>query len=107
MRLRLALAVAAAAICAGGAHAAPRAIAAPIKLPVCAEDALWRCGSVTVPLERANPAAGTIRVAFYVSPHTGSGRVLEPIFITPGGPGESGWSERFFYEKAPAALGTA
>jgi pimeloyl-ACP methyl ester carboxylesterase len=101
MRLRLALAIAAAAIGAGGAHAVPRAAAAPIKLPLCAEDALWRCGSVTVPLERADPAAGTIRIAFYVSPHTGSGRVLEPIFITPGGPGESGWTERFFYEKAP------
>jgi len=36
-----------------------------------------------------------------VSPHTGSGSALEPIFITPGGPGESGWAERFFYEKAP------
>jgi hypothetical protein len=83
MRLRLALAVAAAAIYASGAHAAPRAVAAPIKLPVCTEDALWRCGSVTVPLDRANPAAGTIRIAFYVSPHTGSGRVLEPIARRP------------------------
>ena len=62
------------------------------------------CGDAAasvVPLDRANPAAGSIRIAFYVSPHTGSGRALEPIFITPGGPGESGWSTRFFYEKAP------
>ncbi len=76
-------------------------LATPGSLPVCAGDSQWRCGSVVVPLDRADPAAGTIRVAFYVSPHTGSGPVLEPIFVTPGGPGESGWAERFFYEKAP------
>ncbi len=76
-------------------------VATPAKLPVCADDAAWRCGSITVPVDRADPAAGTIRIAFYVAPHTGPGRVLEPIFITPGGPGESGWAERFFYEKAP------
>jgi pimeloyl-ACP methyl ester carboxylesterase len=70
-------------------------------LPVCADDPSWRCGSLSVPLDRANPGAGSIRIAFYLLPHTGPGRALEPIFITPGGPGESGWSERFFYEKAP------
>ena len=44
-------------------------------------------------------SAASIRIAFYVSPHTGSGPALEPIFITPGGPGGSGWADRFFYEK--------
>jgi pimeloyl-ACP methyl ester carboxylesterase len=78
----------------------PAAPAGRGKLPLCADDTAWRCGSIVVPLDRARPAAGTIRVAFYVEPHTGSGRALEPIFITPGGPGESGWAERFFYEKA-------
>src|SRR6476660_4786532 len=71
-------------------------------LPVCSDDSAWRCGGVEVPVDRADPAAGTIRIAFYVSPHTGSGPGLEPIFIAPGGPGESGWSERFFYERASA-----
>jgi len=75
--------------------------ATPATLPVCAGDSQWHCGSITVPLDRADPSAGTIPIAFYVSPHTGSGPALEPIFITPGGPGESGWAERFFYEKAP------
>jgi pimeloyl-ACP methyl ester carboxylesterase len=59
---------------------------------------------VSVPLDRAHPAAGSIPLAFYVSPHTGSDRPLEPIFITPGGPGESGWAERFFYERSPELL---
>jgi len=76
-------------------------LATPAKLPVCAGDSQWRCGDVVVPLDRADPSAGSIQIAFYVSPHTGSGPALEPIFITPGGPGESGWAERFFYEKAP------
>ena len=101
-RAVLTLAVAAATlvgIVASFAHGTARAARAD--LPICTGDAAWRCGNVSVPLDRANPAAGSIRIAFYVSPHTGSGRALEPIFITPGGPGESGWAKRFFYEKAP------
>ena len=74
----------------------------PAKLPLCVDDASWQCGSIVVPLDRAHPSEGAIRIAFYVSPHIAKGRGLEPVFITPGGPGESGWSERFFYEKAPA-----
>ncbi len=86
-------------IVASFAHGTARAARAD--LPVCTGDAAWRCGSVSVPLDRANPAAGSIRIAFYVAPHTGSSPALEPIFITPGGPGYSGWATRFFYEKAP------
>src|SRR5262249_22181770 len=49
------------------------------------------CGSVEVPLDRADPAAGTISVAFYVHRHTeADAPAAEPVFTTPGGPGSGG-----------------
>ncbi len=49
------------------------------------------CGSVDVPLDRANPDAGTISIAFYVHRHTDTrAPAAEPIFATPGGPGSGG-----------------
>jgi pimeloyl-ACP methyl ester carboxylesterase len=48
-----------------------------------------KCGTVTVPLDRANPAMGTIPIFFRYVRHTGSGPVGDPIFTTEGGPGYS------------------
>ena len=49
-----------------------------------------RCGSVTVPLDRANPSAGTIDVAYQLLPHTDTSRAsLGTIVPNPGGPGNS------------------
>jgi pimeloyl-ACP methyl ester carboxylesterase len=49
------------------------------------------CGSIDVPLDRADPDAGTISIGFSVHPHTdGSTPVAEPIFALPGGPGSGG-----------------
>ena len=48
--------------------------------------------------DRADPAAGKIPIAFYVHPRTDSSSpAREPIFVSPGGPGDSGWGVRFFY----------
>jgi pimeloyl-ACP methyl ester carboxylesterase len=48
-----------------------------------------KCGTVTVPLDRANPAMGTIPIFFRYVRHTGSGPVGDPIITTEGGPGYS------------------
>ncbi|MFL5798030.1 MAG: alpha/beta hydrolase [Actinomycetota bacterium] len=57
----------------------------------CEERGDLRCGSVDVPLDRANPDGRTISIAFYVHRHTDTGApAAEPIFATPGGPGSGG-----------------
>jgi pimeloyl-ACP methyl ester carboxylesterase len=49
-----------------------------------------RCGSVTVPLDRANPSAGTIAIAYELLPRTDTSRpALGTILPNPGGPGDS------------------
>jgi pimeloyl-ACP methyl ester carboxylesterase len=48
-----------------------------------------KCGTVEVPLDRANPAMGNIPIFFRYVRHTGSGPVGDPIFTTEGGPGYS------------------
>ena len=53
-----------------------------------------KCGTVAVPLDRANPAMGTIPIFFRYVRHTGSGPVGDPIFTTEGGPWLCGHPER-------------
>jgi pimeloyl-ACP methyl ester carboxylesterase len=49
-----------------------------------------RCGTVAVPLDRADPSAGTIDIAYALVPHTDAGRPsLGTIVPNPGGPGQS------------------
>jgi pimeloyl-ACP methyl ester carboxylesterase len=49
-----------------------------------------RCGSVTVPLDRANPSAGTIDIAYRLLSRTDTSRpALGTIVPNPGGPGDS------------------
>jgi pimeloyl-ACP methyl ester carboxylesterase len=49
-----------------------------------------QCGSVTVPLDRANPSAGTIDIAYELLPRTDTSRpALGTIVPNPGGPGNS------------------
>src|SRR3954452_16013273 len=49
-----------------------------------------RCASVTVPLDRTNPLAGTTDVAYALFPRTDTSRpALGTIVPNPGGPGES------------------
>jgi pimeloyl-ACP methyl ester carboxylesterase len=49
-----------------------------------------RCGTVTVPLDRAHPAAGTIDIAYALVPHSdASSPSLGTVVTNPGGPGQS------------------
>src|SRR3954454_5105256 len=49
-----------------------------------------RCANVTVPLDRANPSAGTIDIAYALVPRTDTTRpALGTIVPNPGAPGES------------------
>src|SRR4051812_12821312 len=47
-----------------------------------------RCATVTVPLDRSNPSAGTIDIAYALLPHTDRTRPsLGTVLPNPGGPG--------------------
>ncbi|MFG1924677.1 alpha/beta fold hydrolase [Cryptosporangium sp. NPDC048952] len=49
-----------------------------------------RCGQITVPRDRVDPAKGTIKVSFALVPHTDTSRPgLGTIVPNPGGPGTS------------------
>ena len=48
-----------------------------------------RCGTVAVPLDRANPASATIPIAFQLTPHSKPGAAVSAIVISNGGPGLS------------------
>ena len=64
-----------------------------------------RCGAVTVPLDRANPAAGTIDVAYALVPRTDTSRpALGTIVPNPGGPGQSTTASAGLYVDALAPL---
>jgi len=61
-------------------------------LSPCEDDASWLCGSVTVPLDRAEPDGEQLEIAYYVRPHSDdSTPAAEPVFVTPGGPGANVW----------------
>jgi pimeloyl-ACP methyl ester carboxylesterase len=48
------------------------------------------CGSVTVPLDRQNPSAGTIAIAYALVPHTDAARPARGTIVpNPGGPGQA------------------
>ena len=64
-----------------------------------------RCGAVTVPLDRTNPAAGTIDVAYALVPRTDTSRpALGTIVPNPGGPGQSTIASAGLYVDALAPL---
>jgi pimeloyl-ACP methyl ester carboxylesterase len=66
-----------------------------------------RCGSVTVPLDRADPSAGTIDVAYALVPRTDTSRpALGTIAPNPGGPGQSTIASAGLYLDALAPLRT-
>jgi pimeloyl-ACP methyl ester carboxylesterase len=91
-----ALALAAAGCTSGRSVGTPEVTPLPLgpghpALAPCEEQGDLLCGSVDVPLDRADPRDGTISVAFYVHRHTDTeADASEPIFATPGGPGSGG-----------------
>lgn len=49
-----------------------------------------RCGTITVPLDRAHPAAGTTTLGFALVPCTDQTQpALSTIAVNPGGPGHT------------------
>jgi pimeloyl-ACP methyl ester carboxylesterase len=81
-------------LCAAGAgHGSTR-----VRLAPCSFDATWLCGQLRVPLDRARPNDGAIPIAFYVLRHRSAKTGTRPVFVTPGGPGLSGWGDHAFYE---------
>ncbi|MCX4527423.1 MULTISPECIES: alpha/beta hydrolase [unclassified Streptomyces] len=49
-----------------------------------------RCGEITVPLDYADPAKGTVKLALGRIPATGPGKRLGSVFLNYGGPGGPG-----------------
>lgn len=70
----------------GVASAAPTAVFG--KCPAGAAPSA-RCGTVAVPLDRADPSSPTIPIAFVFTPHTGPGPAVSAIVMSNGGPGVS------------------
>jgi pimeloyl-ACP methyl ester carboxylesterase len=66
-----------------------------------------RCGTVAVPLDRANPASATIPIAFQLTPHTDPGPAVSTIVISNGGPGVSNLlSDPIWRDRLAGALKT-
>lgn len=64
-----------------------------------------RCGTVTVPLDRENPSAGAIDVAYALVPRTDASRpALGTVVPNPGGPGQSTIASAGLYTGALAPL---
>lgn len=71
-----------------GAAAAWEAPAGATVTPTqCQDEPMFLCGSVSVPLDRADPGGERIRIAFRVLPHGDPTGAPDPIFISDGGPG--------------------
>jgi pimeloyl-ACP methyl ester carboxylesterase len=66
-----------------------------------------QCGSITVPLDRTNPSAGTIDIAYELVPRTDLSRpALGTIVPNPGGPGQTTIGSAGLYLNALAPLRT-
>jgi pimeloyl-ACP methyl ester carboxylesterase len=64
-----------------------------------------RCGSVTVPLDRQNPSAGTIDIHYALVPHTDSARPAAGTIVpNPGGPGQATIASAGYYLQPMAPL---
>ena len=91
-RARAALRAAVAVLAVAGALAAPAhaAAAAPVAtFSPCPAGVIAECGTVDVALDRAQPAAGTIPIAFQLYRHSDSRPSLGAIVPSLGGPGVS------------------
>lgn len=64
-----------------------------------------RCGSVTVPLDRRAPSAGTLDIRYALAPHTDAARPSAGTIVpNPGGPGQGTIASAGLYLEAPAPL---
>jgi pimeloyl-ACP methyl ester carboxylesterase len=79
----------------GGATTSSAGLSAFGDLPPCDDDPSWLCGSVMVPLDRADPEGEQLDIAYYVLPRwDDSTPAAEPVFVTPGGPGYNVWGAK-------------
>ena len=104
LRRRLLLAVVGLAAVLFVVPAAGASSARAVVFTACGADVLpgFECGTIDVPLDRANPGAGTIPLAFQLFPHSGAAALpSEAIVVSFGGPGVSNtvfsalWYSRF------------
>jgi pimeloyl-ACP methyl ester carboxylesterase len=76
-------------------HLPARATATP---KPCDDDPAWLCGSVRVPLDRANRSGKKLHIAFeLLSARSKKLRRPSPVVVTAGGPGGSTTFERYFW----------
>ena len=62
-------------------------------LPTCA-DPTWRCLTVDVPIDRSDPSRGTVPIHAYIQSRVSQTTPpMEPVIVTPGGPGASMWAD--------------
>ncbi len=82
------LAPASAAASAGPAGSAAPSSTGTIQWTACG--APFECGTISVPLDYADPAKGSIQLALIRLPATGPGPKVGDLLTDPGGPGDSG-----------------
>jgi pimeloyl-ACP methyl ester carboxylesterase len=70
----------------------------------CQENAAVQCATITVPIDYARPATGTIQVAVARRAATDPSRRVGVLFFMPGGPGGSGVGRLLRDEPMPAEL---
>ncbi|MGD0895395.1 MAG: alpha/beta hydrolase [Acidimicrobiales bacterium] len=74
---------------ASSARSASHETTTSVKWTTCPGHEEFRCASVPVPIDYANPSLGTLKLAVVMLPATGA-HPLGDVFTNPGGPGASG-----------------
>lgn len=70
-----------------------------VPLEACSDDPSWLCGSIRVPIDRADVSGRTTRIGFHVSPHRDAGPgAPDPVLVTQGGPGVAATPDRYFFQ---------
>lgn len=81
------------------ARAGMLAVQPNVALTPCDDDPSWFCGSVRVPVDRAQPKGRKLSVAFAVFPHTNpDSTAKDAVFASDGGPGISNLANRGFLQ---------
>ena len=95
LRRRTVSIIAAAGAAAALAVVAPSAVAASPRIgwAPCADDAAVDCGTLTVPLDYAQPHGPTVTLAMERRPADDPAHKIGSIFVNPGGPGSPGLHE--------------
>jgi pimeloyl-ACP methyl ester carboxylesterase len=66
-------------------------------LAACQDDTSWLCGVVIVPLDPQDPSSPSVPIHYYILGRLDhSVPALEPVFVSPGGPGASIWANHAF-----------